>query len=224
MNNLIDTAFSFPAIVFTVSTIFFLGFWIVTTLLGAGINSLDDFDFDLDGDTDIDLDADANLDSDSGSFLRGALEFLGLTGLPVLLALNLLSLFAWMAVMITITLLGGSDQLSGTSGTLVGASLLVGGFVFGGFVTGRIGRRLASIFRPGHALRRHELIGRICTVTTDKVTGDFGQGEVRDTQGAALLLQIRCADPNELRSGSQALIFDLDSERGVYTVSPDIDL
>lgn len=223
MNNLIDTAFSFPAIVFTVSTIFFLGFWIVTTLLGAGINSLDDFDFDFDGDTDVDTDVDLDA-GESGSLFRGALEFLGLTGLPVLLALNLLSLFAWMAVMIVMTLLGGGDQLSGTGGALAGVALLAGGFVFGGFITGRIGRQLASIFRPGHALRRHELVGKVCTVTTDKVTADFGQGEVRDAEGAALLLQIRCADPNELRSGSQALIFDLDSDRGVYTVSPDIGL
>ncbi len=218
MTNLIDTAFSFPAIVLTVSTIFFLGFWIVTTVLGTGINSLDDFDLDFDSDVDTDVELDGG---GSGSVLQSSLEFLGLTGMPILLALNLLSLFAWAVAMIAMTVIG--DEPSGIGGTLIGVVVLIGAVVVGGFITGRIGDRVSGVFRPPTALRKRELVGKVCTVTTDKVTADFGQAEVRDAEGASLLVQIRCVEANTLHAGDQALIFDLD-EDGTYTVSPDIGL
>ena len=70
MNNLIDAAFSFPALVFTITTIFFMGFWAVTTALGAGISSLDDFDLDFDADVDADVDIDTAADGSTIAAVR----------------------------------------------------------------------------------------------------------------------------------------------------------
>lgn len=226
MRDFLDTAFSFPTAVFTLSTIFFLGFWVVSTVVGAGLNSLDDVDFDFDSDVDVDVDFDADtdieLDSDgSGSLVQSALEFLGIAGMPLLISINLLSLFSWFVSLVAMTVLGGPDS---TVGWLLGIPVLIGSFLVGGFITGRIAKRFAHVFVPTVALRRRQLIGTVCTITTQRVTADFGQAEVRDEEGGSLIVQVRCAKANELGSGDRALIFDLDVDSGVFQISPDKSL
>ena len=224
MQQFFDTAFSFPAVVFTASTIFFLGFWTVSTVIGAGMNALDDFDLDFDADSDIEVDggSDVDIDADSsGGLLRAALEFLGVTGMPLLISINLLSLFSWVIVMIGVTVLGGSDA---SVGWLLGIPLLIGSFLAGGFLTGRLAKRFAHVFVPTQALRRRQLVGSVCTITTQSVTSTFGQAEVRDEEGGSLLVQVRCAKENDLRAGDRALIFDLDADAGIFQISPDRDL
>lgn len=220
MSEVLDIAFSLPTIIFTISTIFFFGFWMVTTLLGAGVDALDDFDFDLDADVDVDADFDVESDS-SGGLLRGALEFLGITGMPILLALNLLSLFAWMVCMIFMLFAG---DVGGGAAFAVGVLGFVGSFLAGGYITGRLAQRFSHVFVPTLALRRRELVGRACVITTEKVTTDFGQAEVRDAEGGSLIVQVRCAKDNDLGSGDRALIFDLDADAGVFQISPDRSL
>lgn len=215
MENVIETAVSFPAVIFTVSTLFFLGFWLATTLLGAGINSLDDFDFDFDGDVDTDIES---AGENSGGLLRSSLEFLGITGMPILLALNLMSIFSWAAVMIALMVVGDRGGLA------VGVPLAIGAFLVGGFLTGRIANRFDNVFIPTPAIRRQQLVGRICTITTTKVTGTFGQAEVRDDEGGSLVIQVRAEGTNELTAGDRALIFDLDHDAGVFQVSADTGL
>jgi len=223
MQEFFDTALSFPAVVFTVSTIFFLGFWVVSTLMGAGMNALDDFDLDFDSDVDVDLDADTDLDleGDGGGLLRGALAFLGITGMPLLISINLLSLFSWVFAMIAMTVLGGSDS---AIGWLLGIPVLLGSFLLGGFLTGRIAKKFSHVFIPTLAIRKRQLVGKACTITTQRVTADFGQAEVRDEEGGSLLVQVRCAKANDLSAGDRALIFDLDADSGVFQISPDTSL
>lgn len=228
MREFLDTAASFPTVVFSVALIFFLGFWIVSTLMGAGLNALDDFDFDFDSDADVDLDIDVDADLDvevdaasSRSMLRGLLEFMGIAGMPLLLALNLIALFSWATSMLVMTVIGG---VNGVVGIVVAIAVLLGSFIVGGFITGRIASRLSTVFRPTPALRHRELVGSTCTVTTSKVTADFGQAEVRDTEGSSLIVQVRCEKDNALGAGDRALIFDLDKETGVFHVSADTTL
>jgi len=229
MREFIDTALSFPTIVFSISTIFFLGFWVVTTLIGAGVNSLDDFDFDLDADVDVDVEIDAGVDTDvdsdldldsdsSGGLLQSALAFLGITGMPILISMNLLSLFSWLASMIIMTIVGGGIAW------LLGIPVMVGSFLVGGFLTGRIARRFAHVFVPTLALRRKQLVGNACIISTQRVTADFGQAEVRDDEGGSLIVQVRCLKANDLQAGDRALIFDLDADAGVFQVSADKSL
>lgn len=223
MKEFLDIITAFPVVVFTVSTAILLGFWVAATLLGAGMNALDDLDFDFDADTDVDLDVDTeiDLDGDASGVLRGALEFLGITGMPLLLALNLLSLFAWVISFLAMTLLGGSDS---TIGWLLGIPVLVGSFLGGGFLTGRIAKRFAHVFVPTLAVKQREFVGTVCTITTQRVTADFGQAEVRDAEGGSLIVQVRCPQDNDLQSGDRALIFDLDKTAGIFQISPDKSL
>lgn len=224
MREFLDIATSFPVVVFSVSTFILVGFWVVSTVAGAGINALDDLDFDFDADTDVDLDVDSDLELDgdsAGGLVRSAMEFLGITGMPLLLALNLLSLFAWFIAYVAMTILGGADS---TIGWLLGIPVLVGSFVASGFVTGRIAKKFAHVFVPTMALKQRELVGNACTITTQRVSADFGQAEVRDAEGGSLIVQVRCAKENDLQAGDRALIFDLDQSSGVFQISPDKSL
>ena len=219
MQDFLDSAFSFPTVVYTVLSIFLIGFWTVTTLVGAGADALDDFDFDLDAETDVDMEVGGA--ESSTSLLRTALEFLGVGNMPLLLALGLESLVAWLTSIVLVTIIG---DVSGLAGTIVGILILIGSLLLGIMVTAYIGRRYAHVFQPTYAAKQREFVGSICTITTDKVTASFGQAEVRDDEGGSLLLQVRCRPDNDYRSGDRALIYDLDRETGEFHISADRSL
>lgn len=218
MQDFLEIAFSFPTVVYTVLSIFLIGFWTVTTLVGAGADALEDFDFDLDAETDVDVEVSGE---SSVGLLRTALEFLGVGNMPLLLALGLESLVAWLTSIILVTVIG---DISGLAGTIVGVLILIGSLLLGVVVTTYIGRRYAHVFQPTYAAKQREFVGSICTITTDKVTADFGQAEVRDDEGGSLLLQVRCRHDNDYRSGDRALIYDLDRETGEFHISADRSL
>ncbi len=216
MSDVIDLAFSLPTIIFTISTVFFLGFWILTTVFGAGVDALDDLDIDLDADVDTDVEG-----GSSGGLLYSALEFLGIAGMPVLLALNLISIFAWGMSMTVMSIAG---EVSGAAAIATGLLVFFGSFLFGGLVTGRIAQRFSYVLQPTFAIKRRELVGKSCVLTTQRVTADFGQAEVRDDEGGSLIVQVRCPRSNTLGSGDRALIISLDADNGVFEISPDPNL
>lgn len=221
MADVVDTAFSFPVIVYTVASIVLLGFWILTTLVGYGLEDVDlDFDGSLDLDVDTGIDGDVELDSGSSSMLKTTFELLGITGMPLLLALNLLAILAWLISIIAMILLDGSSLLAGSGGWVVRVAVLIISLFAGGFLTGRLGNALDGLFVPHDAIRHRDLVGRRCTITTERVSADFGQAEVRDDEGASLIIQVRHDATNELRSGDVVLIVDRDTEQGADAEQP----
>ena len=226
-SDLVDAAFSFPALIYTISTLLLMGFWVATTAIGAGLGGLGDLDLDLETDVDLDVDVDSSVDTDidgSSNTLQTAMKFLGLTGMPVLLGLNLVSLFAWAVTMIVVVLLDGTSILTGGSGAIISIALLLAALIIGSSVTRTIGRTMWSKVRPAKATGRQDLIGKICRVTTQRVDGKFGQAEVRDRTGSSYLVQVRCLEPNALSKGDSALIFNFDDDSEAFTISPDVEL
>lgn len=229
MQDFIEIATSIPTVVFSVLLTISLGFWIVMSIFGVGADALGDFDVDLDVDVDVDLDVgggdsldvdsgDIGASGDAGGALGSVLNFLGITSMPLLIGLNLFLLFAWMASMIAMTVLNGL----GDTGRLIAAlPVFVAAVFVGSSITRSIGRRFQHIFRPTQALRHSHLVGSICTITTQRVSSDFGQAEVRDEEGGSLIIQVRCGRSNDLVAGTRALIIDLDRERGTFELSPD---
>ncbi len=221
MQDFLDSAFAFPTVVYTVLSIVLIGFWATTTLVGAGADAFEDVDFDFDADTDVDLDVGGGAGEGSSSLVRSALEFLGVGNMPLLLALGLESLLAWFTSIVLVTLVG---DVTGWVATLVNFAILIGSLLVGIWVTVKLGRRFAHVFKPTHAAKQREFVGSICTITTDKVTETFGQAEVRDDEGGSLVLQVRCRHENDFRSGDRALIYDLDRETGEFHISADRSL
>ena len=98
-------------------------------------------------------------------------------------------------------------------------SLLVG-LVLAGFLA----KPLAPLFVAEPAQKRADFVGRMCVVRTQKVTSSFGQAEVTDKEGATLLVQVRCDEPNDFGAGDEAIIFALDDDAEVFQITRDQDL
>ena len=145
------------------------------------------------------------------------LNAMGIRGVPLTVWLSIVILLSW-----AFTLLGMQ-----TAGAAIAA--LAGWFVAGSVVTlGAMALAIAStsvLVRPIRrlnvvhtAVSNRTLVGKVCTITTLHVDGRFGQAQVEDG-GAGLIVQVRCAEPNELTRGTQALIFEYDSSDGVFNVA-----
>jgi hypothetical protein len=145
------------------------------------------------------------------------LDAMGIRGVPLTVWLSIVILLSW-----AFTLLG--MQVAGAA-----MAALTGWLVAGALVTvAALGLAIAStsvLVRPIRklnvvhtAVSNRTLVGKVCTITTMHVDGHFGQAEVADG-GAGLIVQVRCAEPNDLTRGSEALIFEYDSSDGVFNVA-----
>ncbi|MCB0996737.1 MAG: DUF1449 family protein [Acidimicrobiales bacterium] len=210
MGDFVEIIFSYPTVVFTVVLGASLVLWGVTSVFGGDLG--DDLDTDFDTDTDLD-------GSGEGAF-QNALRAFGLGGLPPLLVLTLVSLFGWLVCVVVMTLVG--DRSSAVIG-VVGTITLLVALVVGAAVAGQLGRPLRPLFTPEPALRRRDLLGELCTITTLRVDADFGQAEVWRADGTSLLVQVRCDKENSLSAGARALIFSLDEDSGTYQVTPETE-
>ena len=207
MSDFFDAIVAWPTVVFTVLLAVSFGFWIVSTLLGFGIDSLD-------------LDADGDLDGDTGS-LGSFLDVFGLAGVPIVITLTLASLFGWLISLTLMELIGSrTTWLLASLGLIVFAVAFLGGLILAGFLA----KPLAPLFVAEPAQKRADFVGRICVIRTEKVTDSFGQAEVTDKEGATLLVQVRCDEPNDFGSGDEAIIFALDDEAEAFQITREPDL
>ena len=76
---------------------------------------------------------------------------------------------------------------------------------------------LRRALEVGLGPERRDLLGRVCTITTQRVDQSFGQAELDD---GSSLIQVRNREGADLGRGSQAVIFDYDAEREVFWVAP----
>ncbi len=215
MFRVLEISLGFPTVIFTTLLLISLGYWAMTSLLGLG--EAPELDLDLDLDVDVDLDIDAGGAGAGG--LGAALVALNLHLLPLSLGITLISLFGWLSSVVLSLILSGDD---GNTNALVGLAIIAGSFFVGILATGRVGHMLRPVFEVKRAVRRQDLVGRLCTISTGRVDAGFGQAELVDAEGGAHLVQVRCHTENSLSKGSKALLVAVD-EDGLFTISPDID-
>lgn len=219
MSEFFEIIFGLPTVLFTAALALSLGFFMITLLFGLGEGGGGDFEIDAGGDLDVDVDAGGSdgADSDSAGALAGLLQAANLHILPLALTFAIISLVGWFVSAMGTVLLTSDNA----PGVLLGIAIAVAGLASGIFIAGRVGHLLRPIFVPTRHITRRDLIGRLCTVQTGRVDRDFGQAEVVDGERSTHLIQIRCEIENDLRSGKQALIVDVDDD-GRFIVSPDV--
>jgi hypothetical protein len=64
---------------------------------------------------------------------------------------------------------------------------------------------------------RADLVGRLCTVRTQRIDEKFGQAEVDD---GAMLIQVRAPVPNDFHRGTRGLIFEYREDLEVFSITP----
>ena len=222
MSEFLAAAFTMPTAIFSVLMILVVLYWLTVIL---GLLDLGIFDGVFDA-------ADGLLDS-AASTAEGVAEgvaeglaegagegvaehngCLGLAGVPGSIIGSAFVVFAWAFSF------GGNKLLAGVAtGTAVVAGIGVGALALAVGATAVALRPLRKVFRLAPVTGREDLVGRTCTITTLRVDEKFGQAEVNDG-GAAILIQARSSEPNRLSRGSEALIFQYDSAREVFLVTP----
>jgi hypothetical protein len=144
------------------------------------------------------------------------LSALKLRRAPVTVVLTVLLLVAWLAAFMgtrhIVPLLSLPTWLSGT---LVFLIALFVAWPAAALVTFPMG----PLYKANPAVTHAELVGKRVIVSTSRVTDIFGEAELADG-GAGLLLQVRCAVPNDLVKGKEALLVAWHSERDYFDVEP----
>ena len=124
--------------------------------------------------------------------------------------------FGWLTSLLATLHIPGFQELA-TRGLGVATILSFASFLVALVATAIAIQPLRRLILAGFGPTRTDLIGTTCTITTARVDKHFGQAEALD--GSAIL-QVRNTADAVLQRGDQAVIFDFDSEREVYLITP----
>jgi len=199
MSEFLDAATTPVALVFAVPLVISLVLWMVS-IVGV-------FDFDADG---------------SDGLVDGALESLGLAGVPPLVVFTIVSLIGWfVAVVAALFVL---DPLTGVS--LLLASFVVVGAASAAalFIGSRIARPLGALMITATAPSGAELVGHGATVRSGKVDASFGYADAVWDDGNITRVDIRDSHELGLTSGDRIRLMDWNAEAGTYKVKREKDL
>ena len=149
----------------------------------------------------------------------GVFELLSLLGLrkaPVTVVGSLLIAWNWLVSFLAMYYLG--SLLDGTiSHVLLGSAVFVGSFVAALPLTSLSVRPMGRLFETAKATTRGHMLGKICIISTGRVTNKFGQATY-EGRGESMLMQVRTDSANKLKKGDQALIINFDEKRGAFIV------
>ncbi|MBP0946386.1 hypothetical protein V2J59_19135 [Pseudomonas alliivorans] len=205
MYHFIETALSFPVVIFSLLLAITVFYWLMVCL---GV---------LDGGSaDIDMQAVSALDSASAESGKGLVARLGLSGVPASIILTLISLSGWLISYLGHLLL--IDQLS------------LGFFYYPlGFVSGLLALVAASIFtlvtlrlfkplvRKIRGPEPTPICGQVAVVTSQTVTGKSGRALMSDG-GAGLLLQVRTFGTPEIKRNDRVVLLQYLADEHAYLV------
>lgn len=206
MELFLSEIFSFPTIIFTVPLIVLMLFWL---LAFAGLVDIEIFD--------IDTDATDNSASDASG--GGWLNSLGLSGVPLTVALTLVDIYAfaftYLARKYLMPLLDGM-----LTATAVGFIIAIFAVVIAIPVAALCCKPLRKVFHTHEAVAKRDLNGVICTVSTLSVTETFGQATTDD----GMIYSIRAQTPNDLAKGSRVVLLEYSEQDDSYSVATEAEV
>ena len=187
-------ALSFPTVVFTFLLVVCVLWWLASMVLGG-----------LDSDVDV----------EGG---EGLADQLGLTAMPLPLALSILALGGWLTSALLHGLVGDSAR-----SLAIGASIGVyaGAIVVGLGLVKLLSGPVGTLFATEPAPKRRQAVGSICKVRTLEVSERSGDAEVITGPIKGSVVAVRAAD-GRFHRGDLALIVDYD-ERTEHFVIDEVD-
>ncbi|MEH6443666.1 MAG: hypothetical protein V7784_07195 [Oceanospirillaceae bacterium] len=204
MDALLTELFSFPLVLFAFPGLVLVLLWLVSLI---GLFDIEMLDFDLKSESDAEVE---------GSHL---FERLGLDGIPLLVVMTLIDFyglaFAYTAKKYFLPLM--DDILTAT---VAGGLIAFFSFLLAVPVAAVCIKPLRRMFVVHQGEAKDELIGLICTVTTQTVTHSFGQA----TSDDGLVIVIRAAMPNTITKGSRIVLLEYFKGEDCYTVITEEEL
>lgn len=203
MINFLQTALSFPTILYTGLLAIVTLYWLFSIIGFLDIDMLD-------GDADL-----ADVDSNPSLFSNFLIKF-KLDGVPVTLSLSFIILFSWLICFLISNY--GIQQI-----TEEWIRVIIGfwAIVLAPFITAPIVAiiiaPLKPLFKKQEEQSSKDVIGKIAKVRSSKVTATFGEAELHDG-GAGLILKVRAEEPNNIQRGNQVRLQKYNAANNTYQV------
>lgn len=192
MTEFLNTALTFPTLIYSVLLAFCTVYWL---LAATGIVDIDAVDgwLTTDGDT------------AEPSVVAGMLAKLGLSGVPMMLVLTVLSFFGWLITyFVQLFLL---QHLPGSLRWIAGAGTLIVALLPGALVTSLLLRPLASVIARLRPPVPPSVLGRAGSVISPHA--DAGSGRAHfDDGGAGLILQVRALPGERFSRGDRVVLIE----------------
>ncbi|MCR6663993.1 MAG: hypothetical protein NVV60_12800 [Luteimonas sp.] len=204
MDVFLSTSLSFPTLVYSVLLAVCLVYWL---LAATGL-----VDIDLDG-------LGIDVDMDSGG-VAGIFGRLGLTGLPTMIVVTLLSFFGWILTYFVHLLV--LSHLFGPLRWLLGAGVGLLALVPAILATAAVLRPVRRALIRMRPFPETSLLGRVVIVRTPDVNTTAGMGEL-DDGGAGLILQIRSDGTAVPVRGDRVVLIAHDTHDNTWRVVPERD-
>ena len=212
MELFLNQVFSAPTLYFALPFVFLILFWVLT------IAGFADFEF-LDSFLGTNTGLDSGTENDSNSPQSSWLESLGLDGVPLTVVVTIIDFYALVITYFARKyLMPLFDDL--LSATALGLLVAVFAVVIALPISAMSIKPLRRFFYTHEAIGKNELIGTLCTVTTQSVTESFGQAS--SDQG--MVFSVRAAEPNKIIKGSRVALIEFKPEQDYYTVVTEAEL
>lgn len=203
MELFLNEVFSFPTIIFTILLIVLMLFWLMAF---AGLMDIEIFDINVDADSDADA-------------AGGWLESLGLDGVPLVVVLTLVDIYAFAFTYLARKYL--TALLDGLlTATAIGFVVAIFAVVVAIPIAAICCKPLRKVFHTHQAVAKTDLDGLICTVTTETVTETFGQATADD----GMVYSVRANTPNDLCKGSRIVLLEYSMEHDSYIVASEVEV
>ncbi|MFF2087285.1 hypothetical protein ACFVVM_26225 [Nocardia sp. NPDC058176] len=201
MGEFLAAVVSFPTALFSFALLVVIGYWLVVLVGGTEVDAFDG--------------------GESGSTV-GGFDALGLSGVPVTVAVTGLVALSWFASLVG-TVAIGALGLAGIAAIVAGCAVLLVAVVAAVAGTRLVVIPLRRFFRHGPAPSLQDFVGRMCVVRTGRVDEEFGQAELTADDGSSAVIQVRQsalhAATAPLTQGDSAVVYDYDPATGTFWVA-----
>ncbi len=199
----LNTALTFPTVIFSVLLIIVCLFWLTNII---GLADIDIFEGD------IEVEAEANASS-------GLFNNMGLGDVPITVSASIIIMTSWL-----ISFYSQSWILSFMNNNplyyLIGGVVILACFVISLPISAILVKPLKRFFTSKETASKNDLIGLECIIATGKVTETFGQARV-NIQGTEQLIEVRIQDlQHKFELGNTAVLIDHLIENNSYTIAP----
>jgi hypothetical protein len=239
MTEFLSAILSFPTVVFTVMLIVIVLYWLMVIIGAIGVDVLNigeaaggkiegmvggavegkiegvvggAIEGKIEGMADAAVEAKVEGVASGGG--GGFLAILGFGRVPATVVISSLVLWSWALCLVLARTMG---QM-GASALVVDLVAPVVAVFFAGMLTGLIVRTIGRlVVRHEPQLRRRDLVGKLCTITTGRVDASFGQALIEEG-GTDVTIDVRCDPPNALVRRARAVVVAYDEQHNTYTV------
>ena len=217
MSDFLQTCLTFPTLLYSIVLAFCAIYWL---LASTGLVDTDAIDGMLAGDAHAHVHVGHDLhhhhgDGGDHATSAGMLARLGLSGVPIMVVLTVLSFFGWLCTYFVHLLV--LSHLPASLRLLLGIATLLGALVPGLVATSLLLRPVSKLI---HRLRPPvppSILGKAGTVISPHVDERDGRAEF-DDGGAGLILQVRAAPGTRFQRGDRVVLLSHDEAANAYAV------